>query len=204
MKKRLLSILFAVLLLTGCGQQVESISGVGDMAENVAVNEEGSVEYEPSEETEAEEEAYILTFEASTIDGEAVTSECFANSKLTMLNVWATYCGPCLEEMPYLEEIAAAYDTAEFQMIGIISDVAENSDEEALEEAKDLITQTGANYQHLLLSESLYNNLVNSVSAVPTTFFVNQEGEVLGYLVGAYAKEDWEEIINELLASTEQ
>lgn len=203
MKIKIVGILLAVVLLTGCGQKEEMISGVEDMAENMAVGENGNIKYDASRETETEEEPYILTFEASTIEGEALTSECFADSKLTMLNVWATYCGPCLSEMPELGEIAASYDSADFQIIGIISDVEENAKEETREEAKGLIAQTGANYPHLLLNASLYNNLVGGVSAVPTTFFVNQEGEVLGYLIGAYSREDWEEIINELLAQQE-
>lgn len=203
MKIKIVGILLAAVLLTGCGQKEEMISGVEDMAENMAVGENGNIEYDASRETETEEEPYILTFEASTIEGETLTSECFADSKLTMLNVWATYCGPCLSEMPELGEIAASYDSADFQIIGIISDVEENAKEETREEAKGLIAQTGANYPHLLLNASLYNNLVGGVSAVPTTFFVNQEGEVLGYLIGAYSREDWEEIINELLAQQE-
>lgn len=203
MKSRIFILLFITVLLTGCDQKTEDIPGVEDMAENMAVGENGNIEYDASRETETEEEPYILTFEASTIEGETLTSECFADSKLTMLNVWATYCGPCLSEMPELGEIAASYDSADFQIIGIISDVEENAKEETREEAKGLIAQTGANYPHLLLNASLYNNLVGGVSAVPTTFFVNQEGEVLGYLIGAYSREDWEEIINELLAQQE-
>ncbi|MBQ7934005.1 MAG: TlpA family protein disulfide reductase [Lachnospiraceae bacterium] len=130
---------------------------------------------------------------------ETVTDDCFGESRLTMLNIWATYCNPCLSEMPDLGAIAAAYDPAEFQMYGIISDVTAESEDAVIQEAMDLIEQTGAAYPHLLLNESLYINLVGAASAVPTTFFVNQKGEVLGYVVGARSKEVWEEVINELL-----
>lgn len=203
MKKKVIGVIVGLLLLTGCNRPAEAIPGMDNIANQVSANEAGNVENDLLVDTEAEE-AYVLTFETTTVDGEALTSECFADSKLTMLNVWATYCSPCLEEMPYLGEIAAAYDKTEFQMIGVVSDVVENAEEDAINEAKELITQTGANYPHLLLSESLYNNLLSSVSAVPTTFFINQEGEVLGYLIGAYPKENWEEIISELLATIEQ
>ena len=152
-----------------------------------------------SGDTDAKEDVYVLNFTASTIDGEQITSEIFANSKLTMLNVWATYCNPCLSEMPDLGEIAAAYDATDFQMLGIISDVAEGATETELTNAQNLIHQTGATYPHLLLSESLYTNLVGAVDSVPTTFFVNQKGEVIGYTIGAKPKAEWEEIINGLL-----
>lgn len=198
MKSRLVSALLAVLLLTGCGQAAQSPSGVDNMEATVIEEAEVSVEAEAVEEDA--QEPYILTFEASTIEGDALTSEYLSRSKLTMLNVWATYCSPCLNEMPDLGEIAAAYDAAEFQIVGIISDVPEGSDEETIANAKALIQQTGANYPHLLLNQSLFSNLVGAVDAVPTTFFVNQRGELMGYLVGSYPKEDWEGIINELLA----
>ncbi len=74
-----------------------------------------------------------------------------------MLNVWATYCKPCLSEMPALGEIISEYDAAEFQMFGIISNVMEGDDADKINEALELITQTNANYPHLLLNESLFN-----------------------------------------------
>lgn len=210
MKRKIFAILVSGMLLNGCADNSESITDTGSIGKDttVEVQEEIKTQAESSgEELTAEqdaqeesEETYVLTFEASTIDGESLTSECFGDSKLTMINVWATYCNPCLSEMPDLGEIAASYDATDFQIIGIISDVMAESGEEDIEYAKELITQTGANYPHLLLNESLYSNLVGAVSSVPTTFFVNQEGEVLGYVVGAKSKGDWEAIINELLA----
>ena len=62
-------------------------------------------------------------FEAHDMEGNAVSSEIFAQSKITMVNVWATYCNPCLNEMPALGELAQAYDAGDFQIIGIISSV---------------------------------------------------------------------------------
>ncbi|HBN56934.1 MAG TPA: TlpA family protein disulfide reductase [Lachnospiraceae bacterium] len=140
-----------------------------------------------------------VTFEASAIDGTSVSEEIFSESKITMVNVWATYCNPCLSEMPGLGELAGAYDPADFKLIGIISDVQEDADEQTLQTASDLIQQTGADYPHLLLNLSLYTAFLTDVSAVPTTFFVNQEGEVIDTVTGAMEKSAWEEKIDELL-----
>lgn len=203
MKIKIFALLLAGLLLTGCGQNhtVES-----NVTTDTITETEASTSTDASTETQetASEEPYIVTFDAPTLDGKTITSDCFADSKLTMLNVWATYCNPCLSEMPDLAEIATAYDSADFQMIGIISDVSIYSEEDAITEATDLVTQTGATtYPHLLLNESLYQNLVGGIDSVPTTFFVNQKGELLGYMVGAQTKETWEGIINDLLAEME-
>lgn len=204
MKFRLLSILLAVLLFTGCSARENAEnsqnSAAGTATEQMTNSDVSAEPGSATAEDAAAEETYILTFEATTTDGEMLTSDCLSQSRLTMMNVWATYCNPCLSEMPDLGEIAASYDTADFQMIGIVSDVTEEADAADIEYAKELITETSANYTHLLLNESLYVNLVGAVEAVPTTFFVNQEGEVLGYVVGAQSKDAWEEIIDGLLA----
>ena len=133
------------------------------------------------------------------MDGNTVTSDLFGNSRLTMVNVWATYCNPCLREMPDLGELAGEYDSADFQLYGIISDVQEGADEADLKKAEELIEKTGAHYPHLLLNESLYYALLTEVTGVPTTFFVDENGVVLGAVLGSKEKSVWKEIIDGLL-----
>lgn len=130
------------------------------------------------------------------MEGNTVSSDIFSQSKLTMINVWATYCGPCLNEMPELGELAAEYESEEFQLIGIVSDVFEGGDQSL---AESLIQQTGADYTHLLLNESIYYALLTDVTAVPTTFFLDESGTVLDIVIGAREKSAWEELINGLL-----
>lgn len=138
-------------------------------------------------------------FEGMDMDGNPVSSEVFSGAELTMVNVWATYCNPCLMEMPGLGELAGAYEKSEFQILGIISDVQEESAQEMKDYAAELIGQTGAAYPHLLLNESIYRSLLTEVSAVPTTFFFNSEGELLDTVVGSMEKEKWKELIDAFL-----
>lgn len=197
--KRILLIALTGLLLSGCGAKEEMIG------EDLSGEIFGEVEpVEDSVVEESIEEKYYLSFNAKSIDGEDVTSDIFVDSKLTMINVWGTFCNPCLQEMPDLGEIAASYDKAQFQMIGIISDVTDKAKQEDIDYAKELIEETKARYLHLLNGDSLTQNLLAAVSAVPTTFFVKQDGEVLGYTVGAMDKASWEALIDELLAEVEE
>lgn len=204
MKKKLLLLLLAGLLLTGCGGGGNSsdTNNGGDSSTQQTTNSE-NVDTENASAESTEQQVYVMEFEnAVTADGGTMSSDVFANSKLTMVNVWATFCGPCINEMPDLGEIATAYDATEFQLMGIVADTMEG-DEAMLEEAKVIIEETGANYPHLLLNEELYVNLVGASDSVPTTYFFNQDGELLGYLVGSQSKEAWEEIINGLLEEIE-
>lgn len=183
-------LILSVLLLSGCAQTPSDSPA--------ASQPETKSEAPAQDETPAQDGAAAqpLTFEATDTEGNSVTSDIFARSKLTMVNVWATYCGPCLNEMPDLGQLAAEYEPEEFQIIGVISDVLEGEDQEL---AESLIQETGADYTHLLLNESLYYALLTDVTAVPTTFFLDGEGTVLDTVVGAMEKSDWEETINGLL-----
>ena len=179
-----------VVLLTACGG---GETPAGPEPEAPAPAETESV---PESEPEAEPEPVQVTFEGTDLEGNTVTSDIFSQSKVTMVNIWATYCNPCLSEMPELGELAAEYDGEEFQIIGIISDVLEGEDQSL---AEGLVQQTGANYTHLLLNESVYYALLTDVNAVPTTFFIDENGTVLDTVVGAMKKTAWEEKINALL-----
>lgn len=179
-----------LLLLAGCAG---GASQPPNVPETNAASEPPAQETPPPEE---ETSAVYVTFEATDLEGNTVSEDIFSQSKLTMVNIWATYCNPCLREMPDLGELAEEYDAEEFQIIGIVSDVLEGEDQT---EAEDLVKRTGANYPHLLANESIYRALLAGVSSVPTTVFFDGEGAALGYVTGAKEKEVWEELINGLL-----
>lgn len=185
-----------VILLCGCAgnPQVDQAEGPASAPETVEELSPEAAEDEAVPETEPS--AKQISFEAVDMEENAVTSEIFSQSKLTMINVWATYCNPCLSEMPGLGKLAAECDAEKFQIIGIVSDVLEGEDQEL---AESLIKETGADYTHLLLNESLYYALLTDVSAVPTTFFIDENGIILDTVIGAREKPAWEEIINGLL-----
>lgn len=190
MKKRIfVFMLVAIVVLAGCGKSTRK-EGTDGVVNN-------------SEEATTEEEKYYITFEATTAEGEEWNSDKFADSKLTMINVWATYCNPCLSEMPDLGELAMEYNPEEFQIIGVVSDVMEEDGDEAKKHAKQLIEETKADYPHVWYNDSLYASFMYGVSAVPTTFFVRQDGSLIAYLTGAMDKESWKNVIEQLLAEME-
>ena len=188
------------VLLCGCTKDNTNITAENSSAkENADISAGSTPALELTENapvSEPEQSDVAIDFEGTDIEGNVVTSAVFSQSKLTMVNVWATYCNPCLSEMPGLGELAGEFDAEEFQIIGIISDVVEGEEQEL---AEDLIKRTQADYTHLLLNESIYYALLTDVAAVPTTFFVDENGIVLDTVVGAMKKSAWEEKINALL-----
>lgn len=182
--------LAAALLLSGCGKNDRG----GGQEDYVSREQE-------SERSSGQEEADLakVVFEGTDLEGNGVSSSVFAQVKLTMVNVWATYCNPCLSEMPDLGELAGEYDSEEFQIIGIVGDVLEGGPQEDIDLAKDLISQTGADYVHLPVNESLYFAFMTDLEGVPTTFFVNAQGEIIDIVLGAKEKEVWKEKIDGFL-----
>ncbi len=142
-------------------------------------------------------------FTAQDINGAEFTQEMFADYDLTMINIWATFCGPCLNEMPDLGELAAEYADQGLQIAGIVVDVMDqtgNISASQVDLAKEIVSQTGANYTHLLPSTDLIKIKLSRVTAVPETVFVDKNGGIVGKSIsGSRSKADWEAIIDAYL-----
>ena len=144
----------------------------------------------------------LSSFSATDLEGNPVDQSVLANYDLTMVNVWATFCGPCINEMPDLGEIAAEYADKGVQIIGLVTDVLDSNgsiSDSQVDTARDIVNQTGANYLHLLPSDDL-SGILSQIYAVPTTFFVNSQGVQVGStIMAAQSKEAWIDTIDEML-----
>lgn len=134
------------------------------------------------------------------------TDDILAGKKLTMVNVWATYCNPCINEMPELARLHHDYADKGFQIVGVLTDVgvATAYDGEALEYGQIIIEQTGADYLHLVPSREMMIGCLSSITAVPTTYFIDENGQQVGTeFVGGRDYAGWAAIVDELLAGME-
>jgi len=127
----------------------------------------------------------IAPFETTDLAGNPVTNDVFSGKDLTVVNVWGTYCNPCIEEMPDLAAWSESMPE-NVQLIGIVCDLASLDDADTLELANAICEATGADcYASLVANESLMP-LLSSVVGVPTTFFVDGQGKLVGDpIVGA-------------------
>lgn len=196
MKKSLI-LLLALLMLSGCGNSAGTTPNTDSSAPSSnQTDDTQSNDSAASESSDDSAETFQLTFTAKDLDGNEVDQSVFANAKLTMMNIWATFCGPCINEMPELGELAAKGGT-DYQIIGVCADL--NGTGDMLEDAKEIVSQTKANYLHLQPSEDLYPVLTAS-SSVPVTFFFDSEGKLVGKgILGAQDKDTWSQVISERL-----
>jgi thiol-disulfide isomerase/thioredoxin len=129
-------------------------------------------------------------FSAADIYGEPVDNSIFAACELTMLNVWGTFCGPCIMEMPDLGEMAAAMPEGT-QLVGLVGD-ALNAEYIAL--AQSIAEDAQAAFTHVVPDKALYDFLNREIVAYPTTLFIDSRGNIVGApVIGALNRALYEE-----------
>lgn len=175
MKRNMFLALLCALFLTACGQkQVEINAAPGEIS--------------------------FSGFSAMDFSGNVRSEEVFSERKLTMINIWATTCGPCVEEMPALVNLNVAYGE-DFQVIGIPVDVVDRNlmkIQDRVKKAEEMMVT--ADYLHLVPSKSLMELHLSQVQLVPETIFVDSTGRQIGDVYpGAKSEEEWAEIIEALL-----
>lgn len=203
MKQRILSLIAMALMLLVLFTACSDIGTITDT--DAGASEETTVSSEETTQQETEEKTHNVfgKFEAVTVDGERVDQTLF-EGKITMVNIWATYCGPCVKEMPYFETISKEYADKNFQIVGIVSDVYMYSDgshdEGLVSEAKSIIGDTGVSYVNMLPSAELINGKLSTIKYVPETVFLDEEGNLIGEsYIGSMSYEDWCTIIDSVL-----
>lgn len=200
MKRVLMMILALALMTTGCA-----------MAEVLPeATEQPRPDAQALTETmnalEWTEEPSFQNFRTVTLTGETVDQTVFADHKVTMINIWGTFCNPCIQEMPDLAALNQAYGEGEFQVIGMVIDMLDSDGSVhpmAVDAAWTIIDATGADYRHFLPNYDVIVMKLQHVSAVPETIFVDSQGNILTpdtQYLGARSYDDWKEIVDGILA----
>jgi thiol-disulfide isomerase/thioredoxin len=124
------------------------------------------------------------SFTAKDLNGDTVTDSIFAEKDLTVVNVWGTFCGPCIDEMPDLGDWARSLPD-NVQIVGLIIDIDGDSDKEHLDLAETITTKAKAEFTQIIGNPD-FENLFSGIIGVPTTMFVDKDGNIVGEpIVGA-------------------
>ena len=141
----------------------------------------------------------VRPFSASDLRGHTIDNTFFAKQRLTMVNVWGTFCGPCIREMPDLAQLPGEFPATDFAILGVIADTPDTANEAT---ARQLTSSTGVTYTNVIPDRSISTEMLADVSVVPTTFFVDRTGKVVGQvLTGSRSKTEWMTVIRGMLAS---
>lgn len=109
--------------------------------------------------------------------GQAVTLADF-RGKTVLLNIWATWCLPCREEMPALDALEAKLGGAGFEVLALSIDRA------GAVVVREFFTEVGIEHLGLYIDASMQASIALAVVGVPTTLLIDAEGRELGRVIG--------------------
>ena len=198
--KRLLTLALALLL---------ALSLPSAMAESAPADAPEAPEAE-----ETAPENFFTALELTYLDGTPFDSSVFAGKPI-FLNIWATWCGPCVNEMPHLDELAREY-ADRITIVGLHAEgltVSEQGEivpnEERTQAALALQADKGLTFPLLnpdftmfvLMNDPQYGL---SVSVLPTTWLIDGEGFIRAILPSSNDKAGWARVIEEFLSNLEK
>ena len=198
-------------LAVGCGSKTEeqnqTANDTVNDAEEAADTEGKTFSANTLQEKIAEENKGSLG-EFTTVDiyGNEVTSEIFANYDLTLVNLFATWCGPCVSEMPELAQIHKDMREQGVNVVAVVLDtgVVGQIEEDVVADAQTLAEASEAEFTFLVPDATYLNGYLYNVSAVPESLIVDSEGKILASYVGARDYDAWMEVIETELANIQE
>ena len=149
----------------------------------------------------------LSNLQTMDIDGKEFSGKDFSDYDLTMVNVFATWCSPCVQEIPDLAEIQKEMKDKGVNIVGVVTDTVDQTGEnqEALEKAKLIRERSKAEYPFLIPDKSNFNGRLSGIQAFPETFFVDKKGQIVGETYsGSHNKKAWLEIIEKELAKVKK
>ena len=186
MKKVLVGILaiMLILLTLGCGQtKVEDIEPI-DESEDILEDNDPFSGFD-----------VFPDFRLKDIRGDEVTEDIFSDYSLTLVNIWATTCGPCIRELPDLQELHLEMEDSQVNILGVIADGMVNS-----AVAKDYLDRLEISYANIVPDEKFMREFVSHTMWVPVSLLVDNSGKIIGQTIsGARSKGDYLSILEDTL-----
>ena len=216
----ILLILMGVMTMTGWMNGLTGyLSGFGTGSQNEAAAPETS-EMAEKPETQAETVRGTETAGETEAAGKQTVAapnftltDQFGNShtlseykgKTVFLNFWATWCGPCRMEMPYIQKVYEDYgnNSGDVIILGVANpktkDQPNNSDV-TQEEVESFLSENGYTYPVAMdLDGSIF--AAYGIQAFPTTFMIDKNGNVYGYAPGSLSEDMIRSIIQQTIDS---
>ncbi len=142
--------------------------------------------------------ATIENAEFKLVDGGTFNLKA-SKGKVILINLWATWCGPCRKEMPELVKMQDKYRDKGFEIIGL------DTDPESPEEIKEFAEKMNLNYKLGWAESEMVNEFFKlaQMNGIPQSFLINREGKLTGMFRGGGStvvekmKETVEKIVND-------
>lgn len=168
----------ALFLLTSCTTPQEHTTTTPSISDSSSSSNSSS-DSSPDSSPDSSSDVFTLQFQTTTLEGTPISSDIFQDYDLTIVNVWATWCGPCVDEMPHLQEV---YENLP-DNVNLLTLCTDGDTQAPL--AEEILTYSHATFQTLLLDNTLSSTLMPMIRAFPTTLFILQDGTLFTAVEGA-------------------
>jgi thiol-disulfide isomerase/thioredoxin len=132
-------------------------------------------------------------FTLETLDGKNLSLSDL-RGKAVIVKFWATWCGPCKIETPWLVELQNQYGAQGLQVVGVAMD--DSGKDEIEKFAKDM----GVNYPVLIGKEAV-GDAYGGVPALPESFFVGRDGKIVDRIIGLKGRGEIEDSVKKALST---
>ena len=141
----------------------------------------------------------VGTFETTDIDGNSYTESVFGDYDLTLVNAFTTWCSPCVNEMPELEQLYQELKDQGVGVVGMVMDTVGDdgkTDEEVVKKAQALKEKTGVTYPLLIPDAGMLNGRIQGLQSFPESFFVDKKGNIVSdAIMGSNTLQGWEDAV---------
>lgn len=138
----------------------------------------------------------VATAEIKALDGTTYTLN-DKQGKILLLNLWATWCGPCRFEMPALVRMQEKHGPQGFEVIGL------NTDDESVELINNFAAELKLNYPIAYANTKLQSDMlkISKFPGIPQSFLLDREGRLRGVFRGANPKDiaKMEEVVEKVV-----
>ncbi len=187
--------------LTGTSTSTSTSEELSGAVISEPESEQDFMAFTTSESAEDSTDEYYspdIIFTISDLDGNTINENEFSKHKVTMINFWEPWCGPCVSEMPEIEKLYENYKDKGLYIIGVFSAT------DQLDDVKSVVKSAGTTYPIAIYDQAFD---IYQTGYVPTTIFIDQNGHILpasnGYsehaIVGANSYENWAELVESFL-----
>ncbi len=195
MKKRLL-LIGCVLMMSTAAVACSSTNQSTEAKQETTSMENSQTQVSEGAAEDAASATKMPEFKTKTTEGEEITSDVFKKSKLTVVNLWGSWCQPCVEEIPELQKL---YENIKDKGVNVIG-VAQDADTE-LDAVKEIIAQDNVTYTNIIPDEDgPLKGFVMSSQLFPNTFLVDSEGNIVANITGSQDLEGFTKAVEEALA----
>lgn len=120
----------------------------------------------------------LLDANFKTIDGQTKKLADYSG-KVLVVDLWATWCGPCRQEIPHLVEMAKDYKSKGVEVVGLTTE-----DPAIIEQVKSFSKQFKINYSVGFADQQMAVGLMNGRNGIPQTIIIGRDGKVKKHFVG--------------------